>query len=334
MVRDSIAAPVRLPQQAEKLDPARLAFRQDVWSGLGQDHKSIPPKYFYDQCGSELFQAITRTPEYYPTREELAILTDNAAAIAGYIPAGSAMIEFGSGSTAKARILLQAAQVAAYVPVDISGAFLTSEARRLETDLPGLKVFPVAADFTRPFQLPAEIAQMPRVGFFPGSTLGNFEAHEATAFLRHAAKLLGPDARLIIGIDRVKEPDILHRAYNDSAGMTAAFNLNLLRRINRELDANFDLDGFCHYAFYNREHHRVEMHLVSRARQKVRIGGRAFDFRRGETIHTENSYKFTPELFRTIAQGAGWRQAAAWSQPDDAFSVYVLLSEEETYISD
>ncbi|MFY9699455.1 MAG: L-histidine N(alpha)-methyltransferase [Rhodoplanes sp.] len=329
-----MTAPVRVSQQAEKCDPARAAFRKDVWSGLSQDLKSIPPKYFYDQHGSELFEAITRTPEYYPTRAELSILNDNAAAIASHVPAGAAMIEFGSGATTKARILLQAAQVAAYVPVDISGAFLASEANRLENDLPGLKVFPVAADFTQPFELPAEVAGTPLVGFFPGSTLGNFEAHEATAFLRHAAKLLGPDARLIIGIDRMKDPDILHSAYNDAAGITATFNLNLLRRINRELDANFDIEKFCHYAFYNREHSRVEMHLVSRARQKVRIDGRNFEFRRGETIHTENSYKYAPELFRTIAQGAGWRQAAVWVDADQSFSVHVLVSEEEKYISD
>jgi dimethylhistidine N-methyltransferase len=329
-----MTAPVRVSQQAEKRDPVRATFRNDVWSGLSQDLKSIPPKYFYDQRGSELFEAITRTPEYYPTRAELSILNDSAAAIASHIPAGAAMIEFGSGATTKARILLQAAQVAAYVPVDISGTFLASEAKRLENDLPGLKVFPVAADFTQPFELPAEVAGVPLLGFFPGSTLGNFEAHEATAFLRHAANLLGPDARLIIGIDRMKDPDILHGAYNDAAGKTASFNLNLLSRINRELDANFDLDKFCHYAFYNREHSRVEMHLVSRARQKVRVDGRNFEFRRGETIHTENSYKYAPEVFRTIAQGAGWRQAAAWVDADQSFSVCLLISEGEKYISD
>jgi dimethylhistidine N-methyltransferase len=329
-----MTAHARVPQQAETCDLARAAFRKDVWLGLAQDLKSIPPKYFYDERGSELFDAITRTPEYYPTRTELAILNDYATAIAGHVPSGAAMIEFGSGATTKARILLQAAQVAAYVPVDISTAFLASEAQRLESDLPGLKVLPVAADFTLSFQLPAAVNGMPRVGFFPGSTLGNFETHEATAFLRHAAKLLGPDARLIIGIDLVKDPDILHHAYNDAAGMTAAFNLNLLSRINRELDANFDIGGFCHYAFYNREHCRVEMHLVSRARQRVRIDGRNFEFRRGETIHTENSYKYTLDLFRTIADGGGWRQAAVWLDPERSFSVHALVCEGEEYISD
>jgi dimethylhistidine N-methyltransferase len=328
-----MTAPARV-RQVEPDDAATAAFRRDVWHGLAQDPKRVPPKYFYDERGSELFEAITRTPEYYLTRAELAILNDNAAAIAGHIPPGAAMIEFGSGPTTKARILLQAAQVAAYVPVDICGAVLASETSRLESDFPGLKVVPVAADFTMPFELPAAVNGMPLVGFFPGSTLGNFEAHEATAFLRHAAKLLGPEARLIVGVDLVKEPELIHHAYNDASGITAAFNLNLLSRINRELDANFDIDGFRHCALYNRDRHRVEMHLVSRVRQKVRVGGRGFDFRRGETIHTENSYKYTLEMFRTIAEGAGWRKAAVWLDPDGSFSVHVLVCQEDTFISD
>lgn len=308
-------------------DPATAVFLEDVLTGLAEDPKRIPPKYFYDQRGSELFEDITRTPEYYPTRTELAILTDNAAAIAKYIPDGAAMIEFGSGASTKARILLEAAKVAAYVPVDISKAFVAREVAKLQADVPGLKVYPVLADFTAPFELPPEVADMPRVGFFPGSTFGNFEAHEATAFLRRTAELLGPDARLIIGVDLLKDPEVLHHAYNDASGMTAAFNLNLLDRINRELDGNFDPSNFCHYAFFNREHSRVEMHLVSRGRQKVRIGGRPFEFRRGETIHTENSYKYTLDLFRAVAHGAGWRQAAVWHDSDHYFSVHVLISE-------
>jgi L-histidine Nalpha-methyltransferase len=321
-------------QKVEPFDAARAAFRNDVWFGLAQDPKSIPPKYFYDERGSELFEIITRTPEYYPTRTELAILNDNRAAVASHIPSGAAMVEFGSGATTKARILLEAAQVAVYVPVDISSAFLASEAVRLERDLPGLQVLPVSADFTKPFELPPAVKGMPLVGFFPGSTLGNFEMHEATAFLHHVGKLLGQNAPLIIGVDLVKEPSILHRAYNDSAGVTAVFNLNLLRRINRELDANFDLDGFCHYAFYNRERSRVEMHLVSRTRQRVKVDGRSFEFRRGESIHTENSYKYTLDVVRTIADGAGWGQAAVWVDPERWFSVHALVYEEEEYISD
>jgi len=323
-----MAAPARVKPAVEDDDSATSVFLEDVLAGLDEDPKRIPPKYFYDRRGSELFEDITRTPEYYPTRTELAILTENAAAIAQHIPDGAAMIEFGSGASTKARILLQAAKVAAYVPVDISEAFVAREVSRLQAEAPGLKVYPVIADFTTPFDLPPEVADMPRVGFFPGSTFGNFEAHEATAFLRRTAELLGPDARLIIGIDLLKDPEVLHHAYNDASGMTAAFNLNLLHRINRELDGNFNPSNFCHYAFFNREHSRVEMHLVSRGRQKVRIAGRQFEFRRGETIHTENSYKYTLELFRAVAHGAGWRQAAVWHDPDRYFSVHVLVSEQ------
>jgi dimethylhistidine N-methyltransferase len=324
-----MTAHARLARPAAPHDEARAAFLQDVWRGLSADPKRIPPKYFYDERGSELFEAITQTPEYYPTRTELGILNENAAAIAGHIPPDAAMVEFGSGAITKARILLRATQVKAYVPVDICGACLAKEAKRLESESPGLEVLPVAADFTAPFRLPAEVAGLPRVGFFPGSTLGNFEAHETTAFLRHAADLLGPDAGLIIGIDLVKDPDVLHHAYNDSAGMTAAFNLNLLARINREFDGNFELENFRHYAFFNREHSRVEMHLVSRVRQRVRVGGRSFDFRNGETIHTENSYKYTLDLFRCVANGAGWRQAAVWLDRDRYFSVQALICDEQ-----
>lgn len=322
-----MAAPARVKPAAEPDDPAKVAFLEDVLAGLSEDPKRIPPKYFYDQRGAELFADITRTPEYYPTRTELAILSENAAAIVGHIPPGAALIEFGSGASTKARILIEAAKIAAYVPVDICQACSEREAQRLEAEIPGLTIYPVIADFTTPFELPAQIADMPRVGFFPGSTFGNFEAHETTAFMRHAADMLGADARLIIGIDLLKDPEVLHHAYNDAAGMTAAFNLNLLTRINRELGGNFDISNFRHYAFFNREHSRVEMHLVSRGRQRVRIAGRQFDFRRGETIHTENSYKYTLDLFRAVAHGAGWRQAAVWHDPEQYFSVHALVCE-------
>jgi dimethylhistidine N-methyltransferase len=236
-------------------------------------------------------------------------------------------VEFGAGSSAKARILLRAAsQVSSYVPVDISGEFLSSEAMRLHADMPNLRVVPVAADFTKPFELPAGLAAKPCVGFFPGSTIGNFEPHEAHAFLRHAAALLGRGAVLIIGVDLIKDPAILNAAYNDTAGVTAAFNLNLLERINRELDGEFKLANFCHRAFYNREKQRVEMHLVSRARQKVRVMGKLIDFRRGETIHTENSYKYSVELFRSHARSAGWTPAAFWLDEQKYFSVHVLVA--------
>jgi dimethylhistidine N-methyltransferase len=306
---------------------AAKTFAEDVMAGLSAEPKRLPPKYFYDQLGSRLFEAITRLPEYYPTRTETAILEANAAAIAKLIPADAAMMEFGAGSSAKVRILLRAAkQVSAYVPVDISGEFMANEAAQLTQDMPNLRVLPVAADFTRPFELPAGLGTKPRVGFFPGSTIGNFEPHEAHAFLRHAAAMLGRGAVLIIGADLVKDPAILNAAYNDSAGVTAMFNLNLLERINRELDGEFRLEKFCHRAFYNREKQRVEMHLVSLARQKVRVMGKVFDFRRGETIHTENSYKYTVELFRSHARSSGWTPAATWLDPQSFFSVHALVA--------
>jgi dimethylhistidine N-methyltransferase len=307
-------------------DPART-FADDVMAGLLAEPKRLPPKYFYDQRGSRLFEEITRLAEYYPTRTETAILDANAAEIAALVPADAAMVEFGAGSSAKARILLRAAgQVTAYVPVDISSEFLSNEAMRLREDMPKLRVLPVAADFTKPFELPAVLGAKPRVGFFPGSTIGNFEPHEAHAFLRHAATLLGRGALLIIGVDLVKDPAILNAAYNDAAGVTAAFNLNLLERINRELDGEFKLENFRHRAFYNREKQRVEMHLVSLVRQKVRVMGKLVDFRRGETIHTENSYKYTVELFRSHARSAGWTPAASWLDAQGYFSVHALVA--------
>jgi dimethylhistidine N-methyltransferase len=307
-------------------DPTRT-FADDVMAGLLAEPKRLPPKYFYDQRGSRLFEEITRLAEYYPTRTETAILEVNAAEIAALVPADAAMVEFGAGSSAKARILLRAAsQVTAYVPVDISGEFLSNEAMRLREDLPKLRVLPVAADFTKPFELPAVLGAKPRIGFFPGSTIGNFEPHEAHAFLRHAAALLGRGALLIIGVDLVKDPAILNAAYNDAAGVTAAFNLNLLERINRELDGEFKLENFRHRAFYNREKQRVEMHLASLVRQKVRVMGKLVDFRRGETIHTENSYKYTVELFRSHARSAGWTPAASWLDAQGYFSVHALVA--------
>jgi dimethylhistidine N-methyltransferase len=319
---------VAVKQRPLPASDATRTFAEDVMAGLMAEPKRLPPKYFYDQRGSRLFEEITQLPEYYPTRTETAILQAHAPEIAKLIPADAAMVEFGAGSATKARILLGAAssQVSAYVPVDISGEFLSNEAQRLREDMPKLQVLPVAADFTRPFELPAGLGAKPRVGFFPGSTIGNFEPHEAHAFLRHAAALLGRGALLIIGVDLVKDPAILNAAYNDAAGVTAAFNLNLLERINRELDGEFKLEKFCHRAFYNREKQRVEMHLVSLARQKVRVMGKLIDFRRGETIHTENSYKYTVELFRSHARSAGWTPAAFWLDEQNYFSVHALVA--------
>jgi dimethylhistidine N-methyltransferase len=301
-------------------------FAADVVAGLGDEPKHLPPKYFYDARGSELFEEITRLPEYYPTRTELSILRDNAEAIAACCPDGAALVEFGAGSIQKARIVLQAArQVSAYVPVDISSDFLASEAARFERELPAVEIFPVAADFMGDFDLPRTLGDRPRVGFFPGSTIGNFEPHEAARFLRRAGRLLGRGATLIVGVDLVKDAEVLRAAYNDSAGVTAAFNMNLLRRMENELGAELDVSAFRHYAFYNRERRRIEMHLASCAAQSIRVCGRTFDLRRGETIHTENSYKYTPDGFRALAAGAGWRPVAIWTDAKDYFSVHALI---------
>ncbi len=298
-------------------------FASDVIGGLLASPKRVPPKYFYDETGSHLFDRITELPEYYPTRCEMRILETQAAEIAKLIPKGAALVEFGSGSNKKARILLKAApQLACYVPVDICGEMVEQEAAELRPDFPALTVLPVAADFTQDFALPPEArAAAVRVGFFPGSTIGNFEPHEAAAFLRHAGKILGPGARLIVGADLIKPAEVLNAAYNDKEGVTAKFNLNLLTRINRELGGNFNLASFEHHAFYNRERHRVEMHLASLKRQKVRVNGETIDFRAGETIHTENSYKYSIEKLTALARGAGWRPLKAWTDSRDYFSM-------------
>jgi dimethylhistidine N-methyltransferase len=299
-------------------------FARDVIAGLSAKPKWLWAKYFYDDVGSELFEQITALPEYYPTRTELGILERRATEIARFIPTGAALIEFGSGSTVKARTVLRAAAVAAYVPVDISAGFLNSEAARLKRDLPHLGILPVAADFTKPFDLPPAIRSRPRVGFFPGSTIGNFEPPQASEFLRHAARLLGAGAHFIVGVDLIKDERVLHAAYSDAAGVTAAFNLNLLRRINRELGADFDLDGFSHKAFYNHAQHRIEMHLESRTAQNVLVCDRVISFAAGETIHTESSYKYTVESFQALAAEAGWSPVEVWTDPKGYFSLHAL----------
>jgi L-histidine Nalpha-methyltransferase len=299
-------------------------FETDVLEGLNAIPKTLPAKYFYDAAGSRLFERITELPEYYPTRCEMWILRQHAADIANMIPSGATLVEFGSGSSRKARILLKAAatKLAAYVPVDICGEMIEQEAAELRTDFPQVKILPVTADICKPFNLPAEAKDAPaRIGFFPGSTIGNFEPHEASGFLRNAANILGRGALLIIGVDLIKSADILNAAYNDAERVTAQFNLNLLTRINRELGGNFQLDAFEHHAFYNRERHRVEMHLASLKRQKVKVAGDTIDFRAGETIHTENSYKYSIESLSALARGVGWLPVAAWMDSRKYFSL-------------
>jgi dimethylhistidine N-methyltransferase len=322
-VARSALARTALP--VEPAHPEATAFAADVVAGLTATPKRLPPKYFYDVAGSELFERITALPEYYPTRCELAILHEHAADIAALIPQGAALIEFGSGSSVKTRIVLGAAKgLAAYVPVDISGDFLERQAVELRKEYPGVAMLPVAADFSKPFDLPIAIEGMPRAGFFPGSTIGNLEPHEACAFMRQAAETLGSGAMFIVGVDLVKDQRVLQKAYNDKQGVTAKFNLNLLTRINRELGANFNVSAFEHHAFFNREKSRIEMHLASMKRQKVRLCGETIDFRAGETIHTENSYKYSVESFGAMARGSGWTPVDVWTDPDKCFSVHAL----------
>ncbi|MGL5165182.1 MAG: L-histidine N(alpha)-methyltransferase [Afipia sp.] len=311
----------------ELLDPKDCPFAKDVIAGLSQQPKRLPPKYFYDEVGSKLFEQITLLPEYYPTRIELRILRDRGAEIAATIPKNAALVEFGAGASTKVRLLLTQCAFGAYVPVDISGDFLNGQADALRKDFPGLAVYPVTADFTTPFELPPEVKDMPKVGFFPGSTIGNFDPHEACAFLRSARAILGDGATLIVGVDLEKDERVLYEAYNDAAGVTAKFNLNVLVRINRDLGGNFDLSGFKHRAIYNRERHRIEMHLISRKAQTVRLLGNTFSFRAGETIHTESSYKYSIERFTALARGSGWAPRASWTDPDGMFSVHALVAE-------
>jgi dimethylhistidine N-methyltransferase len=312
--------------KAHRFEEQTSALARDVVDGLSQHPKRLPPKYFYDAAGSELFEQITLLPEYYPTRTEVSILRERGSAIAALVPNGAALVEFGAGATTKVRLLLNECAFAAYVPVDISGDFLKAQADALRRDFPGLAVLPVTADFTAPFALPEAIAGKPKIGFFPGSTIGNFEPHEACAFLRTARDILGQNAGMIVGVDLEKDDRVLYEAYNDKAGVTARFNLNLLNRINRELGGNFDPSAFTHRAIYNRERHRIEMHLISRKAQTVRVLGRSFSFRTGETIHTENSYKYSLERFAALARGSGWAPRACWTDSAGMFSVHALVA--------
>jgi dimethylhistidine N-methyltransferase len=312
--------------KALRFDDQTSAFARDVIESLTLQPKRLSPKYFYDAAGSELFEQITLLPEYYPTRTELGILRDRGAEIAAIVPKDAALVEFGAGSTTKVRLLLDQCKFGAYVPVDISGDFLNAQAHALSKDFPTLDIYPVTADFTAAFALPAAVKAMPKVGFFPGSTLGNFEPHEACGFLRSARTILGERAQMIIGVDLEKDERVLYDAYNDAAGVTARFNLNVLVRINQELGGNFDLSSFTHRAIYNRERHRIEMHLISRKAQTVRLLGRSFSFRAGESIHTESSYKYSLDRFTALARDSGWKPTASWTDAGGMFSVHALVA--------
>ena len=307
-------------------DPA-AAMRDDILAGLSTPRKSIPAKYFYDTTGSLLFEEITQLPEYYPTRTEVEILTQRAAEIAALVGPGAVVIEFGAGATRKIRLLLDALQQpAAFIPIDIAGEHLAGAARALAADYPGLKILPVAGDYTRRLELPLEgpLSRGKRMVFFPGSTIGNFTPDEADAFLRQTRELVGTRGEMLVGVDLKKDPAILNAAYNDAQGVTAAFNLNLLHRMNRELGADFDPVGFRHCAFYDEQHGRIEMHLLSTRQQIVRIAGQVIEFAEGESIHTENSYKFTIPEFQRIAANAGFDALHAWTDTRRLFSLHYL----------
>lgn len=299
-------------------------FYREVIAGLDKYPKQIPPKYFYDKAGSRLFESICKQPEYYPTRVETGILQQYAAEIADLSGKHCSLIEPGSGSCEKVRLLLNALQPARYIPMDISCAHLHDAASRVAKDYPWLDVHAVCADITRSVDLPCIPTQAERVVFYPGSSIGNYEPPEAVEFLGSLARIAGPGGCLLIGVDLKKETGILDSAYNDANGITADFNLNLLHRINRELDGDIDTDTFQHHAFYNEAEGRVEMHLVSELSQTLRIDGHSFEFTAGETIHTESSYKYTTAEFSALAGRAGFMPEAIWTDDDALFSLHFL----------
>lgn len=304
--------------------PAQHPFARDLVECFSGRPRVISPKYFYDVEGSRLFDRICELPEYYPTRTERAILKAHAHDIAAEVGEGAEIVEFGAGSCDKVRLILDALdRPLRFRPVDISAAHLNAAAASLRRDYPGLDVQPLAADYTQRLLLPACEPGVRRVGFFPGSTLGNFTPDEALSFLKMAGEVLRGGG-LLLGVDLVKEPQLLHAAYNDSQGVTAAFNLNLLARANRELGTTFNLANFSHYAFYNPSHRRVEMHLVSRRRQMVLLGEQEFELEEGETLHTENSHKFTMADLRALAAAAGFRVGPAWMDQRRWFGVLWL----------
>jgi dimethylhistidine N-methyltransferase len=307
------------------LHPTPADMRAEVLAGLALPQKRLSPKFFYDAEGSRLFDAICELPEYYPTRTEIGILRRHGAAMAARLGREALLIELGSGSSLKIRTLLEALRPAVYMPVDISKEHLLRSAEALAAAFPGLDVHAVCADYSSAFVLPVDHHDHPRAAFFPGSSVGNFEPPAAARFLARVGQILGPGGRLLIGVDLIKDPRRIEAAYNDADGVTAAFNLNLLTRINRELGADFDLDGFRHEAVFNAGLSRVEMHLISTRPQQVRLAGRSFDFAEGESIHTESSYKYRVDGFHALAAEAGFTAEQVWTDAEDLFSVHCLV---------
>lgn len=311
-------------KKVNTMETGNQRFFDDVITGLTRSQKQLSPKYFYDKQGSEYFDQICHLEEYYPYRTELALLPKVAIDISELLVERQAIVEFGAGSLQKIKPLLDHVEtINSYVPVDISGEHLQASCEDLQRAHPDLRVKPVVADFTRQIALNNNPDEQ-KLGFFPGSTIGNFTPSEALNFLCNAKDSLGEGGRLLIGVDTKKSPQILHKAYNDNQGITARFNMNILERINREINGNFDTSRFEHYAFYNATKGCIEMHLVCAEKHTVKIDGIAIDFATGESIHTENSYKYTPEEFNALARDAGWLVERLWMAENDLFSIYLL----------
>ena len=305
-------------------------FRAHVLAGLERRPRAIPARWFYDRRGSELFEAITALPEYYPTRTEAALLARLCPELPALVGEGSAVVEFGSGSSTKTPVLLEAIAPSAYVPIDISGDFLRESSRVLGERFPYLLILPVEADFTRPLALPQAVADAPKLGFFPGSTIGNLTPDHATDLLRSMRDTLGEGARLLIGMDRIKAESVLIPAYDDAAGVTAAFNLNLLARINRELDGTIPEDAFRHRAIWNDAAARIEMHLEPVRDVRFAVAGQPFAMAAGETIHTENSHKYGSRDARLLLRTGGWTPVAEWTDADGMFAVILAEARPES----
>jgi dimethylhistidine N-methyltransferase len=308
------------------LKPDAGSFLDEVVAGLSRPRKALDPKYFYDERGCELFEAICGLPEYYPTRTEMAMIEACGREMARSLGPGCALIEYGGGFSVKTRMLLAELKPFVYMPIDIAGGKLGVSAAGLAELFPTLNIVAVCADYSRPLALPDihRFEARRRVIYFPGSTIGNFTVTEAHRFLEQACRLVGPGGAMLVGVDLKKDPRVLHAAYNDAQGVTAEFNLNLLARINRELGADFNLAAFRHHAFYNAEAGRIQMHLVSTREQRVNLGGHEFHFDAGETIHTENSCKYSVSEFKALARGAGFEPARCWVDAQQLFSVHYL----------
>lgn len=303
------------------IDGVDLAFRADVLRGLAAPQKAVPARWFYDMAGSELFEEITQLPEYYPTRVETGLLEQHGAEIGRAVGPGRAVVEFGSGSSVKTPLLLREVAPAAYVPLDISGDFLRQSCAELTAKFPDLPIVPVEANFLRPVVLPGAVRHLDMLGFFPGSTIGNMIPAIAVDLLRSMRETLGGRSQLLIGVDRVKDIRRLAAAYDDPQGATARFNLNLIDRINRELDADIPRDGFRHVARWNEDWRRIEMHLEALNDLEFSVSGHDFRIRAGETIHTENSHKYTPDQARLLLQAGGWSPVRLWTDGDEDFLI-------------